>query len=213
MPEGVRASLRILEIHRGLFAGGLRRGWGVSMGEADVVRVVQAFEASGAKWVLVGAHAIGLLTEPRATIDFDFIVEGRKLKSILGRLESEFGDLDAQDIGAAVRLQAIDVDLIRSDNHPLFREALDRAHDVGDWKIPPPEVIIALKFLSAVSPWRNRDKRAQDIVDLRTVYHAAGPEDLDREVMRTLGSLVYPGAERELEELLDKIDRGDPVSF
>jgi hypothetical protein len=31
--------------------------------------------------------------------------------------------------------------------------------------------------------------------------------------MRALGSLVYPGAERELEELLDKIDRGDPVSF
>ena len=183
------------------------------MTEADIARVIRVFETCQAKWALVGAYAVGLLTEPRATVDFDFIVEARKLKSVVSALAAEFGQLDAEDIGAAIRLRAIDVDLIRSNNHALFREALDRAQLVGEWRIPPPEVIIALKFLSAVSPWRNRDKRSQDIVDLRTVYHSVGPETLDADTMSELAALVYPGAEREFEKLLARIDRGDPVEI
>jgi len=31
--------------------------------------------------------------------------------------------------------------------------------------------------------------------------------------MLKFASLVYPGAEREFRELLDKIDRGDPISI
>lgn len=181
------------------------------MTETDIARVIRVFENCGAKWALVGAYAVGLLTEPRATVDFDFIVESRKLKSVVSALEEEFGRLDAEDIGAAIRLRAIDVDLIRSNNHALFREALDRAQLSGEWRIPPPEVIIALKFLAAVSPWRNRDKRSQDIADLRTIYHAVGPEELDADTMTELAALVYPGAEREFEDMLARIDRGDPI--
>lgn len=209
--EAVRESLRILTTHRALFGSRRSRGWGVTMTEADIVRVIEVFEKTGARWALVGAHAVGLLTEPRATVDFDFIVEERKLKQVLRELARAFGDLDEDDIGAAIRLRAIDVDLIRSNNHPLFREALDRAQPSGDWQIPPPEVIIALKYLSAVNPWRNRDKRAQDLVDLRTVYHAIGPDDLDRGYLVKLSALVYPGAEQEFEELIGRIDRGEPI--
>lgn len=182
------------------------------MTEADIVRVIEVFDQEGARWVLVGAYAVGLLTEPRATVDFDFIVEASKLKSVIRSLEGCFGDLDEQEIGAAIRLCAIDVDLIRSNNHPLFREALDKAQTAGDWKIPPAEVIIALKFLSAVSPWRNRDKRAQDIVDLRTVYNAT-TADLDRDYMIELSKMVYPGADREFTDLLERIERGDPIAL
>jgi hypothetical protein len=212
MPTGVRTSLRILATHRALF-GGRKTGWGVSMNEADVVRVIQVFDANHAKWALVGAHAVGLLTEPRATADFDFIVEDRKINAILRGLAAAFGDLGEQDAGAAVRLATIDVDLIRSTNHPLFREALERVRDIGGWKVPRTEAIIALKFLSAVNPWRNQDKRAQDLVDLRTIYHAVGGDQLDRDEMIQLAGLVYPHADREFRELLEKIDRGDPVSL
>lgn len=183
------------------------------MHEADVLRVIQVFESQGARWALVGAHAVGLLTEPRATVDFDFIVEERKLKAVLRSLTSAFGDLGEDDIGAAIRLRAIDVDLIRSNNHLLFREALDRAQQVGDWRIPPPEVLIALKFLSAVNPWRNRDKRRQDMADLAAVYDAIGPDDLDRAEMIRLSSLVYPGAQREFESIIAKLEQGEPIEI
>jgi hypothetical protein len=212
-PKAVRESLRILATHRAVFGSKRSRGWGISMTEADITRVVGLFEQLGARWVLVGAHAVGLLTEPRATADFDFIVEGRRTRAVIRALADAFGELDEQDIGAAIRLRAIDVDIIRSDNHALFREALDRAKSIGEWKIPPAEVVIVLKFMSAVSPWRNLDKRAQDMVDLRTVYHAVGADDLDRDYMIKLSASVYPGADREFAALLARIDQGEPIEL
>jgi len=182
------------------------------MNETDIDRVVEVFEACRARWALVGAHAIGLLTEPRATADFDFIVEGDKLAAVVGRLTKEFGALDERDIGAAIQLKAIDVDLIRSTNHPLFEAALERPRTIGDWKVPRTEVLIVLKFLAAVSPVRNRRKRRQDATDLSYVYEAGGGS-LDRKLMIELSRLVYPGAEREFSELLDKIDRDEPIAI
>jgi hypothetical protein len=181
------------------------------MSEVDISRVVEAFNAQGAAWALVGAHAIGLLTEPRATVDFDFIVEGGKLIEVLDRLTQDFGDLDQNDIGAAVQLKAIDVDLIRSTNHRLFHEALQHLRVVGEWNVPRTEVIIVLKFLSAVSPWRARIKRRQDITDITAVHGST--RDLDRALMLDLSKLVYPGADAEFQELLDKLDRGDPIAI
>jgi hypothetical protein len=207
LPEAVKKSLEILATHRALF-GGKR-----PMSEKDAARVVEIFEKVGAKWVLVGAHAIGLITEPRATVDFDFIVQASKLKAVLKALRDEFGDLDEQDIDAAVRLRAIDVDLIRSDNHTIFKRALDQVQRVGDWNVPRPEVVLALKFLSAVNPWRTRSKRAHDLADLTAVYVEVGRENLDESLLKELSSLVYPGAEREFHALLDKIDRGDPIEI
>jgi hypothetical protein len=36
---------------------------------------------------------------------------------------------------------------------------------------------------------------------------------LDRTLMTKLSKLVYPGAEREFTELLDKIDRDEPIAI
>lgn len=112
----------------------------------------------------------------------------------------------------AIQLKAIDVDLIRSANHPLFAEALTLTRDVGEWKVPRTEVLIALKFLASVSPWRDRTKRRQDIVDLSLVF-LAELETLDRNEIARLGALVYPGAEQELARLLDLIERGEPLTI
>lgn len=181
------------------------------MSEADINRVVEVFEACRARWALVGAHAIGLLTEPRATADFDFIVEAARLASVVRGLANEFGELGETDIGAAIQLKAIDVDLIRSNNHPLFQMALRQVRTVGDWKVPRTEVLIVLKFLAAVSPTRNQGKRMHDVGDIVQVYRQ--DEHLDRAAMVELSRLVYPGAEREFRELLDKIDRGEPIAI
>jgi hypothetical protein len=213
IPDAIRTSMRILATHRALFgrreAGG--RG-GCTMTETDIARVVEVFEAKRVKWSLVGAYAIGLLTEPRATADFDFIVEGSKLGTLIDELTAVFGRLDELDIGAAVQLRAIDVDLIRSTNHPLFQIALDEQRTVGDWHVPRTEVLVVLKFLAAVSPWRHQRKRRQDVIDISFVCEVAG-DSLDRARMIELSGLVYPGAEREFRELLAKIDRGEPLTI
>lgn len=59
---------------------------------------------------------------------------------------------------------------------------------------------------------RDRRKRRQDVTDLSYVYEIAG-DGLDRALMTELARLVYPGAEREFGELLDKIDRDEPIAI
>lgn len=50
------------------------------------------------------------------------------------------------------------------------------------------------------------------MTDLSYVYEIAG-DGLDRALMTELARLVYPGAEREFGELLDKIDRDEPIAI
>jgi hypothetical protein len=203
--------MRILATHRALFGRRGNRGRAREMSEADVVRVIRVFKAKRARWALVGAHAVGLLTEPRATADFDFIVDAAKLDELIRALTKEFGPLKERDIGAAVQLTAIDIDLIRSNEHPLFEVALEKRRTVGAWRVPRTEVLIVLKFMAAVSPRRNRSKRRQDVADIGFVYQAAGK--LDRAMMIKLSRLVYPGAEVEFRELIGKIDRDEPIAI
>jgi len=178
-----------------------------------IQRVLSVFEDVGARWVLVGAHAIGMFTEPRATVDFDFVIEESKLRSVVGALEEEFGELDVQDLGPALRLKTLDVYLIRSTTHPLFQEALHRVRFMETWRVPAPEVLIVLKFLSSVSPWRGLTKKTYDIADLRALFHAVGKDQLDLDLMTTLAARVYPGAEAEFEVLIGQIDRGEPITI
>lgn len=211
IPEPIRKSMQILERHRALF--GTRGKARATMSQVDISRVVDVFESNQVDWVVVGAHAVGLLTEPRATVDFDFIVESSKLKAILRGLTEAFGELGVQDIGAAVQLTSIDVDLIRSTNHPLFREALRDVRAVGEWKVPRTEVLIALKFLAAISPWRDPAKKTRDVSDIAALYLAADSDELDREEVIRFGGFAYPGAEREVRVLLDRIDRGELLAI
>lgn len=181
--------------------------------EERIAKVVAVFQQVETRWALVGAHAIGTLTQPRATVDFDFVVEEPKLRAITKALEQKFGDLDIVELGPAIRLRALDVDLIRSATHSLFREALSHVRLVGEWRIPVPEVLIVLKFLAAVSPWRDPSKRMVDVADLRTLYLTVGKEELDGDLVERLAAQVYPGAERGLEALLQRIERGEPVTI
>jgi hypothetical protein len=208
IPETVRRSMKILATHRALF--GSRRTMGRTLSELEISRVVSVFESNRAAWALVGAHAVNLLTEPRSTADFDFVVESGKLDAILRDLGEAFGDLQARNLEGVIRLSAIDVDLIPSDSHSLSDEALRQVRMVSEWKVPRTEVLIALKFLVA-NRRRDRDQRAYDLI--HGICHRVGADQLDREEIIRLGGLAYPGAERELRALLDKIDRGEPLSI
>lgn len=182
------------------------------MTEPDIARVVEILETDHVSWALIGAHAVSLVTEPRATPDFDFIVEDTKIDCVVRELAAEFGELDKNDVGAAIQLRAIDVDLVRPAIHPLLRIALESTRTIGDWRVPRTEILVVLKFLAAVGSWRARSKRMQDMGDICSVCRGAVGE-LDRALMLELSELVYPGAEREFSELLGRIDRDEPISI
>jgi hypothetical protein len=78
--------------------------------------------------------------------------------------------------------------------------------------MPSPEVLVVLKFLSAVSPWRRPSDRKKDAADLIGLYQTLGV-DFDRQVAQQHAASIYPGAEKELAEIFNQIDRGEPVSL
>jgi hypothetical protein len=202
--DGIAQTFEILRFQNSLMA---RTGPDL----ADIYgRVVSLFERLGVQWTLIGAHAVNAYVRPRATVDIDFVVEARAFGRVLEELAKEFGALQTTDIGAALRVVNLSIDLIRSDNHPLFRAALDRGEPRGGARVPPPEIIVALKFLAAVSPWRRPGERKQDAADLINVYQSAGAA-FDRQAAIEYGKTVYPGAERDLADMLDRIDRGQDI--
>jgi hypothetical protein len=174
-------------------------------------RLIDVLTRLGAQWTVVGAHAVNLYVEPRATVDIDLVVDARKMKPILQALEEEFGTVHTTDIGAAVRVTNLSIDLIRGDNHPLFRAALDEAEEREGVPVPPVELLLVLKFLAATNPWRDVADRKQDVADLIRIYRSIGA-DLDRPAALRYASRVYPRAEVEFEGILDRIDRGEDVN-
>ncbi len=202
--EGIAQTFELLRFQNSLMA---RTGPDLE----DVYRrVVGLLERLGVKWTLIGAHAVNVYVRPRATVDVDFVVEGRAIGRVIEQLEHEFGPLQTTDIGAALRVVNLSIDLVRSDNHPLFRAALDRGEPRGGALVPPPELLVALKFLAAVSPWRRLGERKQDAADLINVYQAAGAA-FDRQTAIEYGRTVYPNAERDLADMFDRIDRGEDI--
>lgn len=186
-------------------------GGPVLASDETIATLIEVFEEQGAGWALVGAVAFGLRVEPRATRDIDFVVEARRLPAVIEALRERLGDLQDEDMGATVRLRALDVDLIRSSQHPLFTEALRRVEIHEGWRLPITEVLVALKFMSAVNAWRERAKRIQDAADLVALYQHA--TDFDRDLASRLAATAYPGAEQGLLQMLDRVDRGERLEI
>lgn len=209
LPEAIGTSLDILRIQDSMVG---RVRYGSDRIEEIVTRVIATFDRLGAKWALVGAHVVGMLTEPRATTDFDFVVEEAKLHGVMDALRKEFPELAPFDMGPAIRLAPFSIDLIKSTQHPIFREALKGRHRLEGWIIPSVEAMIVLKFWSAISGWRAPEKKLQDASDMVAIYQAHKGK-ANRELLVRLASLAYPGAEREFKALLGKIDRGEPITI
>jgi hypothetical protein len=207
--------MQILATHRALFGRGHGAGVGArTLSEVDIIRVVDVLQdnqASGG-WALIGAHPLSLVTEPRATNDFDFVIEDDRLSGVLHDLAAAFGDLDPVVSDVGLRMRALEIDLIRASNHALLQVALERQNVIDGWRVPRTEVLIALRFLSSRSVWRPRYKRMQDMADIAAIWESRGP-DLDRAMLLELGGLVYAGAGRELDQVLDQLARGEPVSI
>ncbi len=204
LPPGIARSLEILQLQNAI-AGRERADM-----EATFRRFIRLLDRAESRWALVGAHAVNVFVGPRATVDIDFVVDAGKLGAILEAAREEFGDLEIVDVGAAVRIPSLSVDLIRSDNHRLFHLALDLAEEREGVRVPPPELLVVIKFLAAASAWRNAADRKQDAADLIRLVQTLG-EGLDRAATLGYARQAYPGAEREVASVLERIDRGEDV--
>lgn len=162
--------------------------------EDIIKRVIATLDELGVRWCLIGAHPVGEYTEPRAAEDVDLLVDDRRMPKILERLAEELGPLDEDDIGAAVRLRALRIDLVRASSNGVFRSALANATMVQSWRLPSPTALVVVKFMAGTSPFRGLDRRRQDIVDLIRLYRAIDPTVLDQRELERLTAHLYDGA-------------------
>ena len=95
-------------------------------------------------------------------------------------------------------------------NQPLLTVALKHAkaiHSGGQaYKIPSLEMAIALKFGPMVSPNRGETRKLQDAHDFRQVVESNS--EIDLEILRELGELVYSGGGAELLEMVRQVRAG-----
>ena len=207
--------LGLLLVERGYaFSNGkdLARG----MLPKKVLDLLNRLEEAEVDWVLVGAEGLNLYLErPRATVDVDIVVRQkdlRKAKKILKEtcLEVKDSEVHLKGLLSAPPIR-LEVDVIKSQCHRLFKEALDRKLLVEGVKAPPVEVLLALKYFSAVSPWRPRGDKYQDVADFIHAYRD-NQSRLDRALLVDLASLAHKNARKEFEKYLDDVDHDRPVS-
>jgi hypothetical protein len=185
-----------------------------------IADVLDALTKAHADFAVVGAHAVGVHARPRATIDFDVIVQGSKLASVSKMLRSSGYTVrdegDVVQIWVGPKSTEAACDLMRSTAHPLWETILLKTSPgtVAGREVPiaTRPALVALKFFSAVSPSRDREDRAQDVVDVARLVKTSWSL-ADRKEALSLVSVIHPGADGELARLLDDIAAGKPITI
>ena len=83
---------------------------------------------------------------------------------------------------------------------------------MGLVRVPVLEALLALKFLSATGPWRDRADRFQDVADFMRAFHA-NAKALDRPLLVQFASLAHENARQEFAAFLDAVETGKPITI
>lgn len=212
LPEPLALSLQILELSHMLKEGSAPQG---SL-PGVVHKVLTRLEKAGIDWVLVGAGAVNFYSpKPRATRDVDILVAERSFPQAVSLAREALGRrVRVDDRGTHVVLSTprspLEIDLIRSGQHALFETALKERRKVKGVRIPKIEALLALKYLSAISPYRSLDDKHQDIADfVRTwKFHR---DRVDRPHLIDLGGLAHDRGQAELARFIDDIEHDRPI--
>jgi hypothetical protein len=102
--------------------------------------------------------------------------------------------------------------MMKSRSHELFGIALDRKILVGGVRVPQIEALLALKYLSAVSPWRKREDKHQDAVDFARAYKE-NRAAIDRALLVDLASRAHERGREEFDRFLRAIERDEPITL
>ena len=183
----------------------------------DVIRVLNREKIS---FVLVGAYGLsGWMSQARATEDVDVLVALKHVKKATRLLLDEFPYLEADEQEVVVRLRDQEtkdvlIDLMKP-TQPHLRAIFKNTKTVElkrqTYRIPTCEMSLALKFAPMVSLSRMDKKKLIDAHDFMDIVDRN--PDLDEEMLRSLGELVYPGGGKEISELVRKVRAGERLSL
>jgi hypothetical protein len=188
--------------------------------------VIDVLTAAGVKkWVLMGLHGYaGYLPAPRATQDVDVLISRRDHKKAVQALREAWPSLVVEELEPVIRFKdpadcfsdgrpkpVIDLMLPWSPlNEAILKEKDFVAVDPQTQHvIPTLEAALAAKYAAMISDFRDWDKKQQDAVDFRRIARA-NYDRIDRERLRRLGELVWPGGGDDLEEFLEIAPRDEP---
>lgn len=207
-PSGIGTATSIVRSYR----KDHRRG-SLNVEPQDVIDVLQ--KANIRRWVLMGLYGyVGYLANPRATQDVDILVGADEIERVVQAICQRWPALIVDRQEVVVRFRdpgeiAIDGEMKQVIDAMLpsnpCDEAILRSYHVTDQstghRIPTIEAACASKFAALVSPYREWEKKAYDAGDLRSIM-LPNQKTLDRDVLKTLGDLVYPDGGKELLEYL-----------
>ncbi len=168
-------------------------------------------------WVLVGAEAMNLyLKRPRATVDVDIVVrkkDFRKIEKVLREICVDLTETQVHWSGLISRPpMLLELDVIKSTSHVLFEATLDLKTIVDGVKAAPVECVLALKYLSSVSPWRPKGKKHIDIGDFIITFKD-NAEQLNRDRLIHLASRAHANAGKEFLVFLDAVENDKPITL
>lgn len=214
LPKPLSLSLQILELWHSLKEGFKPKG------ELSVVvhSVLTQFETARIDWVVVGTSAIDLYSpKPRATSNVEIIVEERGFAQAMSLTREALGRrVRTVDHGTHVILTTprspLEIDLIRAGQHALFETALKERRKVKGVRIPKIEAILALKYLSAISPFRSLDDKHQDIADFVRAWRA-NRDRVHKAHLIDLGALAHDRGRQEIARLIDDIEHDRPITI
>ncbi len=182
-----------------------------------VLDLFRRLDREGIEWVLVGAEGINLyLKRPRATVDVDIVVRKKHLAKVKRILKDVGTGLDDAEVRMKTTLSAepnsLEVDVIKSQSHLLFERALDSRVLLEGVPAPSIEALLALKYLSAVSPWRPHTDKLQDVVDFKRAFHD-NKDQIDRAALVQLASLAHRNASKEFPAFLEAVEKDRPITI
>lgn len=214
LPRNLEIALQLLERGYSLCHGGKVPAGKLSEKVGDFLN---RLEEERVDWVLAGAEAINFYSKrPRATVDIDIIVRAKhvpRVRKLLREICVDVKDSEVHFRGTLVPPPVeLTIDVIKSQSHPLFDEALDRQVRIEGIRAPQLEALLALKFLSAVSPRRAREDKLQDVADFVRAFKDNRPS-IDRSLLVSLGSRAHADAAEEFTRFLDAVENDKPITI
>jgi hypothetical protein len=186
----------------------------------DPLDIIKVLNDANVRFMLAGLHGLGgWMHKPRATQDVDILIWARHHKKAVRTLGKAFPHLEIEEFSVVTRCRDRDsgnivIDLMKA-NQGVFRAAFRHTKKIKvedqEFLIPSLEMAVVMKFAPMVSPNRPQKNKFQDAHDFMHMIDS-NPE-LDHEVLRELGEMVYAGGGAELLEMVRVVRAGEQLKF